>query len=72
MGNPDMSIPANIRVDYFASPFDNKPRTPYRWSNQPWFIEKGSPHPGGNLIIYEDGSTLTLVQAAQRPSPAQD
>jgi hypothetical protein len=67
-----MTITANIRVDYYATPFDASPRTPYRWSTQPWFIEKGSPHPGGNLIIYEDGAVLTLVQAAQRPSPAQN
>jgi len=71
-GNPDVSLPQNVRVDYVATPFDNKPRTPYRWTTQPWFIEKGAPHPGGNLIIYEDGTTLTLVQAAHRPSPAQN
>ncbi len=63
--NPDLTQQKNIRVDYFATPFDPRPATPYLWPHQPWFIERGSVHPGGNLIIWTNGQIVTLTQAMQ-------
>lgn len=48
------------RVDYFATPFDDKPFTAYRWPKQPWFAERGALHQGGNLLILTNGQVLTL------------
>ncbi len=69
MGNPDIHEPDNIRVDYIATPFDDKPITPMQWARQPWFIERGNVHGSGNLIIFTDGSISdlnTVVQSAAR------
>jgi type II secretory pathway pseudopilin PulG len=46
----------NYRVDFAASPFDEEPFSPRRWARYPWFIEQGSFHAGGNLIVFGDGS----------------
>ena len=56
LGNPDLHDPNNIRLDYTPMPFDDNPRTPYRWPLQPWFIEKNSVHGNGNLIMFTNGS----------------
>ena len=55
-GGPDLTDPENMRLDYTPMPFDDKPRTPYRWPTQPWFIEKNSIHGNGNLIMFTNGS----------------
>ena len=55
-GGPDLSDPQNMRLDYTPMPFDDNPRTPYRWPKQPWFIEKNSVHGNGNLIMFTNGS----------------
>ena len=60
MGNPDITDPENTRVDYIATPFDDKPITPAQWPRQPWFIERGAVHGNGNLIIFTDGSISDL------------
>ena len=56
MGNPDLEQLTNQRIDYLATPFDPKPQTPYKWSLQPWFVERGAMHGTGNLMIFGDGS----------------
>ena len=48
------------RIDYFCTTFDSKEVTPHRWAGQPWFIERGSVHGDGNLMIFPDGSVKTL------------
>jgi type II secretory pathway pseudopilin PulG len=58
LGNPD--ITQNARVDYVATPFDDKPMTPHEWPRQPWFAEVGNVHGHGNLIIFTDGSIADL------------
>ena len=58
LGNPDLT--QNVRVDYVATPFDDKPMTPHQWPRQPWFIEVGDVHGRGNLIIFTDGSISDL------------
>ena len=60
MQNPDYTRPENIRVDYIATPFDDKPTTPHEWPRQPWFIEVADVHGHGNLIIFTDGSISDL------------
>lgn len=64
MGGPDLSDPTNVRVDYFAMMFDDKPTTPYRWSQAPWFGEVGDVHGNGNLIVFSDGSIQDVKTAA--------
>ncbi|CAN5500796.1 hypothetical protein BH18VER1_BH18VER1_07730 [soil metagenome] len=58
LGNPDYSTPAEARIDYIATAFDDKPTSPGQWPNQPWFIERGKVHGKGNLIIFADGSVV--------------
>ncbi len=53
---PDYNDPAHARIDYIATPFDDKPFTPHQWPRQPWFIESGDVHGNGNLLIFTDGS----------------
>jgi prepilin-type N-terminal cleavage/methylation domain-containing protein len=54
--NPDYNDPANARLDYISTGFDDKPTSPHQWPRQPWFIETGDVHGNGNLIIFTDGS----------------
>jgi prepilin-type N-terminal cleavage/methylation domain-containing protein len=67
-GQPDMTKPEKQRIDYFATPFDDKPRTPWRWLTQPWFIERGDMHGNGNLIIFCDGTIEELYSVGRRAS----
>lgn len=60
LGNPDYSTPDVARIDYIATPFDDKPGTSHEWPRQPWFIETGDVHGKGNLIIFTDGSISDL------------
>lgn len=60
LGNPDYLAAGNERVDYIATPFDDKPTTPHEWPRQPWFIETGDVHGYGNLMIFPDGSVSDL------------
>jgi prepilin-type N-terminal cleavage/methylation domain-containing protein len=62
-GNPDLKDPDNARIDYLSTPFDARPMTPYLWPKQPWFVERGAVHPGGNLIIFTNGQISTLTEA---------
>jgi prepilin-type N-terminal cleavage/methylation domain-containing protein len=65
--NPDLSKLENVRVDYFATSFDDKPLTPHQWPKQPWFAETGDVHGNGNLIIFTDGSISDLKTVAGHP-----
>ena len=50
----------NYRIDYIGTPFDDKPSSPHRTPRYPWFLEKAGLHGRGNLMILEDGTTLSL------------
>ena len=63
--NPDLAKPENVRVDYVATAFDDKPTTPHQWPRQPWFAEVGDVHGNGNLLIFTDGSISDLKTVAQ-------
>jgi hypothetical protein len=67
--NPDLSKPENARLDYIATPFDDKPTTPHEWPRQPWFIEAADVHGNGNLIAFTDGSISDLKSVMKKPSP---
>jgi prepilin-type N-terminal cleavage/methylation domain-containing protein len=69
-GNPDLSNPDNVRIDYIATSFDDKPTTPHQWPRQPWFGEVGDVHGNGNLIVFTDGSISDLKTVAGRVAPA--
>jgi prepilin-type N-terminal cleavage/methylation domain-containing protein len=69
--NPDYLTPENARIDYIATPFDDKPASPHEWPRQPWFIETGSVHGTGNLIIFTDGSISDLNTAVQNAGSSQ-
>jgi type II secretory pathway pseudopilin PulG len=61
--NPDYMKSENVRIDYTATPFDEKTMTPHQWAKQPWFIENGDVHGNGNLIIFSDGTISDLSTA---------
>jgi len=65
----DYTKPENVRTDYFAMPFDDKPATPHQWPRQPWFAEVGDVHGNGNLIVFADGSISDLKTIAASPGP---
>jgi prepilin-type N-terminal cleavage/methylation domain-containing protein len=67
MGSPDVTKPELTRSDYLAMPFDDKPMTPYRWSNQPWFVERGAPHGSGNFVILTNGRVVDLKELTEHP-----
>jgi prepilin-type N-terminal cleavage/methylation domain-containing protein len=72
LGNPDLSDPTDVRLDYAAMSFDDKPTTPYRWTQAPWFAEYQDVHGNGNLIIFTDGSIndVKTVTANALPAPS--
>ncbi len=65
MRSPDLSKPENARVDYIATPFDDKPVSPHQWPRQPWFAETADVHGNGNLIVFTDGSISDLKTVLQ-------
>ena len=67
---PNYLQPDEVRIDYAATPFDDKPMSPHEWPTQPWFIETGDLHGNGNLIVFTDGSASdlkTVAKAAATP-----
>jgi len=62
----DYNQPGNARIDYWPTPFDDKPVTPHKWSRMPWFSEQGDAHGGGNLIVFADGSISDLKTVAAK------
>jgi len=66
--SPDLSKPENVRVDYIATPFDDKPTTPHQWPTQPWFVEIADVHGHGNLIVFTDGSISDLKTVIRKQS----
>ncbi|MEP7015486.1 MAG: prepilin-type N-terminal cleavage/methylation domain-containing protein [Verrucomicrobiota bacterium] len=66
LGNPDLTKPENVRVDYVATTFDDKPLTPHQWPRQPWFAEVGDVHGNGNLLIFTDGSISDLNTVSKK------
>jgi prepilin-type N-terminal cleavage/methylation domain-containing protein len=71
LDDPDYSTPENARIDYFATTFDDKPGTAHEWPRQPWFIETGSVHGTGNLILFTDGSISDLNSVLQNTGSAK-
>jgi type II secretory pathway pseudopilin PulG len=65
LGNPSYTTDKDYRVDYIATPFDDKPMTPYLWPHEPWFAERGAVHGSGNLLIWANGQIVTLEEALQ-------
>jgi len=63
LNNPDLTQQQNIRVDYFATPFNANPSSSMQYSNQPWFIESANVHGDGNLMILTNGTVQSLNQA---------
>lgn len=66
LGDPDLSQEENVRLDYVATPFDDKPMSPRQWARQPWFAEVGDVHGNGNLIVFTDGSISDLKTVAKK------
>ncbi len=66
--DPTIKNEIQPRISYTPAMFDEHEFTPYRWSKQPWAIEIGDFHGGGNLILFPDGSVkgaLELMPAAR-------
>ena len=67
MGNPNYSQPENVRIDYYAMAFNDKPVRPHKCSRHPWFIETADVHGHGNLVIFADGSVSDLKTVRSSP-----
>lgn len=68
LGGPDLTDKDLARIDYNATPFDDRPYTAYLWPTQPWFVEHAAAHDGGPLLIYTNGQVVTLSQALRTRS----
>ncbi len=44
---------------YVPTMFDSGRQTPWKWPNQPWFIERANNHLSGQLMIMADGRVIT-------------
>ena len=66
MGNPSYWQPENVRIDYYAMAFNDKPTSPYEFARRPWFIETADVHGHGNLLIFADGSVSDLKTVNRR------
>lgn len=56
----DPSPSANPLLHYLPTMFDDQPDTAYRWTTQPWLIERANAHGRGALICFPDGSVKPL------------
>ncbi len=65
--SPDYTKGESARIDYYGTPFDTKPQTPFKWSAQPWFIERGDVHGDGQLLIFADGQITSLQDVVKHP-----
>ena len=63
---PDLTDPANVRIDYTPFPYGHSPQDPFKYANQPWFIEKGDVHGNGQLLIFPGGNAEELVDFYKR------
>lgn len=70
-GAPDLHDPENVRIDYTPFPYGRNPQDPFRYVNQPWFIEVADVHGNGNLMIFPDGHAEELVDFIKRIKPKQ-
>ncbi len=66
LGAPDMGNEDNTRIDYTPFPYGRNPQDPFRYANQPWFIESGDIHGNGNMMIFPDGHVDELVPFLMR------
>jgi prepilin-type N-terminal cleavage/methylation domain-containing protein len=48
------------RVDYFGTPFDDSPRSPFLYPTHPWFLERGDVHGDGNMAVFGNGQIRSL------------
>jgi prepilin-type N-terminal cleavage/methylation domain-containing protein len=69
-GHPDLYKDDNVRVDYFATPFDTRQNIPWQYPRQPWFIERGAMHGEGNLLIFSNGQVKSLKETVRDTPPA--
>ena len=56
----------NYRIDYVPTTFNDNPTSPLQFARNPWFMEKGNCHDGGNLIMFADGSTASVRDLIQQ------
>lgn len=50
------------RVHYIPALFGPEPGAAYKWSTQPWLIERGNAHGEGALICFPDGSIKSFMK----------
>jgi type II secretory pathway pseudopilin PulG len=67
MGNPRYWEPDNVRIDYYAMAFGDKPMSPHKCGRHPWFVETADVHGHGNLVIFADGSVSDLKTVRSSP-----
>ena len=60
--NPDLTKAETQRIDYLGTPFGSERNLPYKFSRQPWFIERGDVHGDGQLIVFPSGEVKSLKE----------
>ena len=68
LGNPDVTLPENARVDYLATPFGPEPRAAFKWTSQPWFVERGDMHGDGQMVIFTNAEVKSLKDIFSSPT----
>jgi prepilin-type N-terminal cleavage/methylation domain-containing protein len=62
LGNPNVNDSKLHRMDYVSMFFDDRPGTPTKWPNMPWFLERQDMH-GGQLVILASGTVVDIYEA---------
>ena len=68
MQSPNLSDPANKRIDYLPMPFGTQRGAPFQYSRKPWFIESSDVHGNGQEIIFPDGhieEALNIIRSSR-------
>ena len=71
LGSPNVSDEKLHRMDYVSTFFDDRPGTPLKWPNMPWFLERQDMH-GGQLVILTNGTVVDIREARRltsQPTP---
>jgi type II secretory pathway pseudopilin PulG len=57
----DLEKAEHYRIDFVPSEFDDGQNSPRLVGHYPWFMEKTASHARGQLIIFADGTTSSMV-----------
>jgi prepilin-type N-terminal cleavage/methylation domain-containing protein len=62
MGEQARGVKPKKQIHYLPTQFDSDALSPRRWPTMPWLMEIGNMHAEGPLIVFPDGSVISLTQ----------